>query len=552
MRRVALRSTLLLLAVVPARDRGLRLLPHAPARPPTRPSVIPASAPLYAGAIVRPDGSLKAARSAAGADAHPPGRPLPAPRCASCRRPAAPRSSFDRDVAPWLGPQSRDLPQLAGRLRRIERRPAALAARAGPAWAAPRRRAHSRSPLTGAPPRRCRARSCSTPATSPRPAPSWTRRQGCAGAHAASYRGVAYQATSDGVAFGIVDRFAVIGSEDGAARRDRHHARRTVARARDRLRKAPRGRAAGSAGPRLREPAPVAHVRSHADRSGAVGRADHGAGLAACSGCSRARASEHLARALQPPRSRSTPTPSPRARRPRPAGCSPPAPKAPRPSANCRANPGSPSAWGTSARRSAAMSRGCAASPRSQLAGSSSRKLHRPGLQPEGTARRDPHAAERARRRQRRSEARLPELDGIGGDLRERHRSGRTEGGDRDRLQEPHPLACRRRQARRAPAQDGRLGAAGLDSRVPKRPSRCSLSGLPVALDIVDGRDAQRADQVRDRPRRSLRGGRAEPVEHAVRRRLLRARRAPPSAKASSRASPSTSRPCSACSKGWA
>ena len=38
---------------------------------------------------------------------------------------------------------------------------------------------------------------------------------GKAGAHATSYRGVSYQVTAGGVAFGLVDRFAVIGSESG-------------------------------------------------------------------------------------------------------------------------------------------------------------------------------------------------------------------------------------------------------------------------------------------------------------------------------------------------
>ena len=38
-----------------------------------------------------------------------------------------------------------------------------------------------------------------------------------AGAHAASYRGVSYEVTAAGLAFGLVGRFAVIGSENGAA-----------------------------------------------------------------------------------------------------------------------------------------------------------------------------------------------------------------------------------------------------------------------------------------------------------------------------------------------
>ena len=69
-----------------------------------------------------------------------------------------------------------------------------------------------------------------------------------------------------------------------------------------------------------------------------------------CWDCSPARM-RRTSRSCQPPaRSPSTPTRSPGAL---PAGCCPPAQKARRRLANCRANPGSPSALATSARASA-------------------------------------------------------------------------------------------------------------------------------------------------------------------------------------------------------
>lgn len=66
---------------------------------------VPASAAIYAGAVVRPEGSLQAAARASGRalthQADPYLRLL-----AALQTPGAPVPSFDHDVAPWLGPRA--------------------------------------------------------------------------------------------------------------------------------------------------------------------------------------------------------------------------------------------------------------------------------------------------------------------------------------------------------------------------------------------------------------------------------------------------------------
>ena len=95
---------------------------------------------------------------------------------------------------------------------------------------------------------------------------------------------------------------------------------------------------------------------------------------------------------------------------------------------------------------------------------------------------------------------------------------------DRDRLQEP-------RRSRRAAvaklgaaaAQGRRLGTVGLDPR--HRRGDLGTSDRPAGRTRHRQRPRrERSDQVRDRPRRSLRQGRAGPIEHAVELRLLERR----------------------------
>src|ERR1019366_2252975 len=81
---------------------GSSAAPRSRADPAT---VIPASASLYAGASVRPSGSLTRAAAADGRalthQADPYLRLL-----AALQTPGAPQLSFKRDVAPWLGPDA--------------------------------------------------------------------------------------------------------------------------------------------------------------------------------------------------------------------------------------------------------------------------------------------------------------------------------------------------------------------------------------------------------------------------------------------------------------
>jgi hypothetical protein len=165
-------------------------------------SVVPAAAALYAGATVRPSGAQKTAALAAGKalthEADPYLRLLGA-----LQTPGSGQLSFSRDLAPWLGPHagifltslgsSGALPSL------LEQGLLGRASSAGFAFG-----------TGGAQGAIVLDTSDSTKARS-----FLDAQAAKAGAHASSYRGVAYQVTTGGVAFGVVDRFAVIGSESG-------------------------------------------------------------------------------------------------------------------------------------------------------------------------------------------------------------------------------------------------------------------------------------------------------------------------------------------------
>ena len=108
-----------------------------------------------------------------------------------------------------------------------------------------------------------------------------------AGAHAASYRGVSYQATSSGEAFGIVDRLAVLGTVTGLhGVIDTSLGGPSLVHAADYsklLASAPSGTLAHVYSNPGVGPAPAGHRDGR--RLGAARRAS-----AACSGCSAARA----------------------------------------------------------------------------------------------------------------------------------------------------------------------------------------------------------------------------------------------------------------------
>ncbi|HYB23263.1 MAG TPA: DUF3352 domain-containing protein [Solirubrobacteraceae bacterium] len=165
-------------------------------------NAVPASAVLYAGATVRPTGTLKAQALAVGGalthQADPYLRLLGA-----LQTPGSATLDFTRDVAPWLGPRagvfltslrsSGALPTL------LEH--GLLGSASGGAF--PFGPGGAEGALVLDTSNAAKAR-------------SFLHTQAAhAGAHPTSYRGVSYEATASGVSFGLVDRFAVIGSETG-------------------------------------------------------------------------------------------------------------------------------------------------------------------------------------------------------------------------------------------------------------------------------------------------------------------------------------------------
>jgi Protein of unknown function (DUF3352) len=165
-------------------------------------SVVPASAVLYAGATVRPTGALEKQALAAGHalthQANPFLRLL-----AALQTPGSATLSFSHDVAPWLGPHagifltslhsSGALPSLLEQSLLGSGTAAAFPFASGGAEGA-----------------------IVLDTSNIENARSFVDAQAKrAGAQPSRYRGVAYQVNSGGVAFGLVDRFVVIGSQAG-------------------------------------------------------------------------------------------------------------------------------------------------------------------------------------------------------------------------------------------------------------------------------------------------------------------------------------------------
>jgi hypothetical protein len=164
-------------------------------------SAIPASAALYAGATVRPQGSQQAAALAAGKalthQADPYLRLLGA-----LQTPGSPKLSFKSDVAPWLGPHAgvflASLGSTGSLTSLLEQ---GLLGGSSSTSAFP----FNAKGVQGA---------IVMDTTDTAKASSFLDSQAKhAGAHSSSYHGVSYEISSTGVAFGLVDRFAVIGSE---------------------------------------------------------------------------------------------------------------------------------------------------------------------------------------------------------------------------------------------------------------------------------------------------------------------------------------------------
>jgi hypothetical protein len=166
---------------------------------------VPASAAVYAGAIVRPEGSLQAAARASGRalthQADPYLRLLGA-----LQTPGAPAPSFDHDVAPWLGPRAgvflsaggSDGEAAVARLLTLVEQ--GLLGKSSASGSFPFAAHSVEGALVLDTRDSAKARSFV---------------QGLAkhaGAQTASYRGISYQ-VANGIAFAIVARLVVIGTE---------------------------------------------------------------------------------------------------------------------------------------------------------------------------------------------------------------------------------------------------------------------------------------------------------------------------------------------------
>jgi hypothetical protein len=165
-------------------------------------AAVPAAAAVYAGATVLPSGSQKTAAQDVGRSLTHQSDPY-LRLTALLQTPGSPRLDFKHDISPWLGEHAGVfLTSLSSSSSLLT--PLAQDLLHG----------STGSPYPFASAGAQGAIVLDTSDASK--AQSFLNSQAThAGAHATSYRGVSYQATAGGLAFGLVERFAVIGSEAG-------------------------------------------------------------------------------------------------------------------------------------------------------------------------------------------------------------------------------------------------------------------------------------------------------------------------------------------------
>jgi hypothetical protein len=178
---------------------------------------IPASAALFAGATVRPDGAQKAAALAAGKALT--GQADPYLRLVQVlQAPGSPALSFKRDLAPWLGPRAGIFLSSLGSSSQLlsllqQSLSGGSSSSAAFPFAAGGGSAGEGAGTAGAAAAQGAIVLDTSDAAKARSFLEGEARH--AGAHTVAYRGISYQASAGGAAFGLVDRFAVIGSESG-------------------------------------------------------------------------------------------------------------------------------------------------------------------------------------------------------------------------------------------------------------------------------------------------------------------------------------------------
>ncbi len=170
--------------------------------------IVPASAPIYVGAVVRPNGTLKTAALAAGhALSH---QADPYVRLLSIlETPGSPTLDFSHDVAPWLGPDAGLFFTSLGSSEALEsllQQGLTSGGSTGTEW-----------PFgTGGGTAGGGQGAIVLDTSNLSSAKTFVANAAAhASAHANSYRGIAYQATSAGDAFAVIDRFVVLGTESG-------------------------------------------------------------------------------------------------------------------------------------------------------------------------------------------------------------------------------------------------------------------------------------------------------------------------------------------------
>jgi hypothetical protein len=167
-------------------------------------TAVPSSAPLYVGAVVRPTGSLRTESLAAGKALTHQADPY-LKLLSVLQTPGSKSLVFKQDVAGWLGPNAAIfLTSLGSSASLVSLIEGGLLGTAGASFPFASGGAQGAIVMD---------------TTDPDGAHTFLAAQAkLAGAHPETYHGVSYEVTQGGLAFGLVDRFAVIGTE--AALRD--------------------------------------------------------------------------------------------------------------------------------------------------------------------------------------------------------------------------------------------------------------------------------------------------------------------------------------------
>lgn len=167
--------------------------------------VVPAYAPVYVGAVVRPNGGLKQEALAAGHTLT--GQKNPYSRLLSVlQTPGSPTLDFGRDVAPWLGERAglffTALGSSEGLTGLLQQGLTGSGGGSGTQWPFATSAGTQGAIVLDTSDLAKAEQFVSTQAAH-------------AGAHATSYRGVSYQASGTGDAFATIDKLVVLGSEAG-------------------------------------------------------------------------------------------------------------------------------------------------------------------------------------------------------------------------------------------------------------------------------------------------------------------------------------------------